>query len=296
MVGTRIKARTVTEILTAFQDPLLWAPLATAILIGITAPIIGTFLVQRRLSLLGDGIGHIALTGVALGWLIGAGMGLVPRDALALPGAVIAAVVGAVLIEVVRERGQTSGDVALAMLFYGGIAGGVLLIELAGGTNDNLVRYLFGSVATVDAQSMLTTLGLALIICVIGLGLRSALFAVSHDEEFSRASGMPVRTLNILLAITSALTVTVAMRVVGVLMVSAMMIVPVAAAQLLAHSFRRTMTLAMTFGGVIAAIGLLTTYWLDVSPGAAIVVLAIIIYAVMSSVHLIARRTLATKG
>lgn len=286
----------MTEFFAAFQDPLLWAPLATAILIGVTAPIIGTFLVQRRLSLLGDGIGHIALTGVALGWLIGAGMGLVPRDTLALPGAVVAAVLGAVLIEVVRQRGQTSGDVALAMLFYGGIAGGVLLIELAGGTNDNLVRYLFGSVATVDTQSMLTTLGLAVIICVIGLGLRSALFAVSHDEEFSRASGMPVSTLNILLAITSALTVTVAMRVVGVLMVSAMMIVPVAAAQLLAHSFRRTMTLAMVFGGVIAAIGLLTTYWLDVSPGAAIVVLAIIVYAVMSSVHLVVRQTLSTKG
>jgi len=286
----------VTEFFAALQDPLLWAPLATAILIGVTAPIIGTFLVQRRLSLLGDGIGHIALTGVALGWLIGAGMGLVPRDTLALPGAVVAAVLGAVLIEVVRQRGQTSGDVALAMLFYGGIAGGVLLIELAGGTNDNLVRYLFGSVATVDTQSMLTTLGLAVIICVIGLGLRSALFAVSHDEEFSRASGMPVSTLNILLAITSALTVTVAMRVVGVLMVSAMMIVPVAAAQLLAHSFRRTMTLAMVFGGVIAAIGLLTTYWLDVSPGAAIVVLAIIVYAVMSSVHLVVRQTLSTKG
>lgn len=286
----------MTEFFAALQDPLLWAPLATAILIGVTAPIIGTFLVQRRLSLLGDGIGHIALTGVALGWLIGAGMGLVPRDTLALPGAVVAAVLGAVLIEVVRQRGQTSGDVALAMLFYGGIAGGVLLIELAGGTNDNLVRYLFGSVATVDTQSMLTTLGLAVIICVIGLGLRSALFAVSHDEEFSRASGMPVSTLNILLAITSALTVTVAMRVVGVLMVSAMMIVPVAAAQLLAHSFRRTMTLAMVFGGVIAAIGLLTTYWLDVSPGAAIVVLAIIVYAVMSSVHLVVRQTLSTKG
>ena len=108
----------------------------------------GTYLVQRRLSLLGDGIGHVALTGVALGWLVGNAMGLV-EGALAIPGAVVAAIVGAVAIELVRERGRTSGDVALALLFYGGIAGGVLLISLAGGTNANLMAYLFGSISTV---------------------------------------------------------------------------------------------------------------------------------------------------
>lgn len=279
----------MSELWTAFGDPLLRAPLITALLIGATAPIIGTFLVQRRMSLLGDGIGHVALTGVALGWLVGAAVGLVPRDVLALPGAVIAAVLGAIAIELVRERGRTSGDVALAMLFYGGIAGGVLIIEIAGGTNDNLVRYLFGSVATVDTTNMVITLLLAALILGVGLGLRSALFAVSHDEEFARASGMPVRALNILLAIISALTVTVAMRVVGVLMVSAMMIVPVATAQLLAASFRRTMSLAMLIGGIVAAIGLFGTYWIDVSPGAAIVVLAIIVYAITASIRSISQ-------
>ena len=275
----------MSELWTALADPILRAPLLTALLIGATAPIIGTFLVQRRMSLLGDGIGHVALTGVALGWLIGAGFGLVPRDVLALPGAVVAAVIGAVAIELVRERGRTSGDVALAMLFYGGIAGGVLIIEIAGGTNDNLVRYLFGSVATVDTANLLITIALAALIIGIGVGFRGALFAISHDEEFARASGMPVRTLNILLAIISALTVTVAMRVVGVLMVSAMMIVPVATAQLVAASFRRTMTLAIGLGGIIAAIGLVSTYWLDVSPGAAIVVLAIIFYAIVAIIR-----------
>ncbi|HLR55417.1 MAG TPA: metal ABC transporter permease, partial [Actinomycetales bacterium] len=96
----------MSELWTALGDPLLRAPLITALLIGATAPIIGTFLVQRRMSLLGDGIGHVALTGVALGWLVGAVLGLVPRDVLALPGAVVAAVIGAVAIELVRERGR----------------------------------------------------------------------------------------------------------------------------------------------------------------------------------------------
>lgn len=290
----------MSEIFAAFSDPLLRAPLLVALLIGITAPIIGTFLVQRRMSLLGDGIGHVALTGVALGWLAGAIFGLVPRDVLALPGAVITAVAGAVAIELVRERGRTSGDVALAMLFYGGIAGGVIIIEIAGGTNDNLVRYLFGSVATVDTANLLITLGLAGVIIAVGLGLRSALFAVSHDEEFARASGLPVRMLNILLAVVSALTVTVAMRVVGVLMVSAMMIVPVATAQLLAASFRRTMYLAMLIGGAVAAAGLFITYWVAASPGAMIVVSAIAVYFLTASIKFIgqlrAPRTLSRES
>src|SRR5690625_7348810 len=130
------------------------------------------------------------------------------------------------------------------MLFYGGIAGGVLIIEFAGGTNDNLVRYLFGSVASVDTTNLLITVGLAALILFVGLGFRAALFAATHDEEFARASGIPVRTLNIMLAIISALPVTVAMRAVVVLLGSAERSVPVATAQLLAASFKRTMSIA----------------------------------------------------
>ena len=130
-------------------SPLMQRALIAAVLVGLVAPVMGTYLVQRRLALLGDGIGHMALTGVAVGWLVGGAMSLTPHDVLAVPGAVVASIVGAVLIEVVRERGRTSGDLALAMLFYGGIAGGVLLIKVAGGTNANLMSYLFGSISTV---------------------------------------------------------------------------------------------------------------------------------------------------
>ena len=115
--------------------------LIAALLVGLVAPAIGTFIVQRRLALLGDGIGHVALTGVALGFLTGTAPVLT---------AVVVAVLGAVAIELVRARGRTSGDVALALLFYGGIAGGVLLIWLApGGSNATLMSYLFGSISSV---------------------------------------------------------------------------------------------------------------------------------------------------
>lgn len=270
---------TLTDMLaTDFMQRALLA----ALLVGTCAPIVGTYLVQRRLSLLGDGIGHIALTGVALGWLIGAGMGLTPHDALAIPGAIVTAVVGSVLIEIVRERGRTSGDLALALLFYSGIAGGVLLIGIAGGGSSSLMQYLFGSISTVTTGDLWLTVALSAIILAVGLGLRAVLFSISHDEEFARASGLPVRTLNIAVAVVAALTVTVAMRVVGLLLVSALMIVPVAVAQLLSHSFRRTMAIACVIGALVCVTGLSITYWNPWSPGATIVVLAIGLYLLVA--------------
>ena len=272
-------------------DPLMQRALLAALLVGLAAPVIGTYLVQRRLSLLGDGIGHVALTGVALGWLVSNAMNLAPHDALAVPGAVVTAIIGAVVIELVRERGRTSGDVALALLFYGGIAGGVLLISLAGGTNANLMAYLFGSISTVSSTDLWLTVVLTGLILTVGVGLRTALFAVCHDEEFARAAGLPVRALNITIAVIAALTVTVSMRVVGLLLVSALMIVPVAVAQLVSGSFRRTMGLAMGIGVTVCVTGLSITYWNDVSPGATIVVLAIGVYTVVALLRPLLQRT-----
>jgi zinc transport system permease protein len=262
------------------SSPLMQRALIAAVLVGAAAPVVGTFLVQRRLALMGDGLGHVALTGVALGWLVGTWAGLVPQDTLAIPGAVVAALIGSVAIEWVRARGRTSGDLALALMFYGGIAGGVLLIKLAGGTNANLVSYLFGSISTVSTGDLWWTAGLAVGVLLVGLGLRHVLFAVSHDEEFARGSGLPVTALNMVVAAMSALTVTIAMRVVGLLLVSALMIVPVAVAQLVVGSFSRVMALASGIGVTVSVVGLSITYWEDIPPGATIVLLAIGLYAI----------------
>ncbi|ALU41036.1 ABC transporter [Kocuria flava] len=261
-------------------SPLMQRGLIAAVLVGLAAPVMGTYLVQRRMALLGDGIGHMALTGVAMGWLTGAAAGLGDKDALAVPGAIVASVGGALLLEAVRRRGRTSGDVALALLFYGGIAGGVLLIGIAGGTSASLTGYLFGSISTVTTADVWLTAGLAALILGVGIGLRPALFALCHDEEFARASGVPVQALNLLVAVVAALTVSVSMRVVGVLLVSAIMIVPVATAQLLTRSFATTMAVAMGLGAAVCVAGLAITYVQPLSPGATIVVLAIGAYTV----------------
>ncbi|GMA30979.1 metal ABC transporter permease [Litorihabitans aurantiacus] len=274
--------------------------LVAAVVVGLAAPVMGTYLVQRRLSLLGDGIGHVALTGVAAGWLVGNAMSLTPHDALAIPGAVVAAVIGSLAIDVVRDRGRTSGDVALALLFYGGIAGGVLIIGLAGGTTANLMGYLFGSIATVSQADLVQIIVLGALVLGVGIGLRPALFAVSHDEEFARSLGLPVRLLNMMIAIVAALTVTVAMRVVGLLLVSAIMILPVAISQQVATSFRATMRLAMGVGVLVCVSGLVITYYRPLSPGAVIVCLAIAVYAGVAALRPLlasrARRTDPSRG
>ncbi|MDT3395636.1 metal ABC transporter permease [Streptomyces sp. B1866] len=249
--------------------------LLAAVLVGVTAPAVGIYLVQRRQAIMGDGIGHVALTGVALGFLTGADP---------VWTAVAVAALGAVAMELIRWYGKTRGDLALAMLFYGGMAGGVMLINLApNGSNANLTTYLFGSITTVSPQDVQTVCWLAGLVVLITLGLRRQLFAVCQDEEFARVTGLPVRLLNLLLAVTAAVTVTVAMRVVGLLLVSALMVVPVAAAQQATRGFGATLAFAVGIGVVVTLSGTVFSFYQDVPPGASIVVLAIGAFVVVTA-------------
>jgi zinc transport system permease protein len=240
--------------------------LLAAFVTGLAAPAVGTYLVQRRQSLMGDGIGHVALTGVAVGLLTGSSPTIT---------AVVVAVLAAVLIEVVRDRGAASGDVALALLFYGGIAGGVLIIGLAGQSAATLSTYLFGSITTVGIGDLWVTSVLAVVVVACAVGLAPRLFAVTLDPEFARVAGLRVRAYGLLVAVLAAVTVTVAMRTVGLLLVSALMVVPVATAQQLTRTFRDTLLLAMALGATASVGGVLVSSTVDVAPGATIVLLAL---------------------
>ncbi|MEO3751277.1 metal ABC transporter permease [Streptomyces sp. B6B3] len=248
--------------------------LLAALLIGIAAPAVGIYLVQRRQALMGDGIGHVALTGVALGfWLSTNPVWM----------AVAVSAVGAVAMELLRSSGRARGDVALAMLFYGGMAGGVMIINLApGGSTANLTSYLWGSVTTVSPEDITAILVLSGFVLAVCLGLRRQLFAVCQDEEFARVTGLPVRALNLLLAVTAAATVTVAMRVVGLLLVSALMVIPVVAAQQLTRGFAATLALAVLGGVLVSVSGTVTSYYQDVPPGATIVLIALGLFLLVS--------------
>jgi len=235
------------------------------IVVGLLAPAVGFFLVQRRLSLIGDGIGHVAFAGVAIGYLL---------DLPLVLTALVVSVVGALSIEALRSRRGAAGDQALALVFYTGIAAGVVLVSAAGALNVNLFAFLFGSILTVTHSDLVVIASLgAAALGTIAL-LYRALVAVVVDEEGARVAGMPVGTLNALTAALAAVTIAVSMRVVGILLIAALMVLPVVAAGRVAWSMRSTILLSMAIGLASVLAGITTAYYADLPPGGTTVLVA----------------------
>ncbi|SRR5580765_2270057 len=261
--------------------------LVAALLVGIAAPLVGVFLVQRRMSLIGDGMGHVALAGVAIGLL---------TNTQPVLTALAAAVVAAVAIELIRLRGRTSGDIALAVMFYGGIALGVVLISQSSASSPaNLTAYLFGAILTTSSSDLVIFAGLAVVVLAVTLTLRTRLFAVANDEEYARATGMPVTALNLTLAILTAVTVVVSMRVVGLLLISALMILPNATAQILGRSFRTALAWAVVVGVLSSVLGVIGSYYAGTPSGGSIVLLAIAAYLVVAVLAAVRDRLAAAR-
>ena len=235
------------------------------IVVGLLAPAVGFFLVQRRLSLIGDGIGHVAFAGVALGYLLNLPLVL---TALAV------SVAGALSVETLRARRTAAGDQALALVFYTGIAGGVVLVSAAGALNVNLFQFLFGSILTVTRSDLVVIASLgAGALALIAL-LYRPLVAVVVDEEGARVSRLPVAPLNALTAALAAVTIALSMRVVGILLIAALMVLPVIAASRISWSVASTIGLSMALGLAAVLTGLAVSYYGNLAPGGSIVLAA----------------------
>jgi zinc transport system permease protein len=257
-----------------FEFEFAQRALIASLLIGLIAPLVGTYLVQRRLALLGDGAGHVALTGVGLAILFG----WAP-----IPLALLTATLGTVLIELIRDRSRSAGDLALALVFYGGLAGGVFFASLSpGGTSAALNSYLFGSLTTSSRSDLYALLAIGLIIFTTILLWGQNIFAAGIDGDIAKVQGIPVKISAMILAVLSALTVVIGMRVVGLLLVSAIMIIPVAAAQQITRSFKSTMILSSILGLTASLAGLLVSFFVDIPPGPTIVMIALALFAFMA--------------
>ena len=221
------------------ENEFMRLALGAGAIVGVLAPAVGFFLVQRRQSLMGDGIGHVAFAGVAAGILL---------DVSPVLTALVAAVLGGLAIELLRSRGRTAGDQALAIVFYTGIALGVVLVAQAGALNVDLFQYLFGSILTVTRSDLAVIAVLGAVGLVTVATLYRAFAAIVIDEEGARVAGVPIGTLNVALATLTAVTVALSMRVVGILLVAALMVLPVSAAARIAWSMRSTLVLAMAIG------------------------------------------------
>lgn len=252
--------------------------LIACLAVGVFAPMIGAFLVQKRLSLVGDGIAHVAFAGVGAGLLI---------QVWPVWTALVFAVIGAVGVEVLRLKRKAAGDLALALFFYVGIAMGAVFASRAGDVELETLSYLFGDPYAVTWVGVVTIVVLgAAVVAAMGLAGR-ALFAVVTDEDWSRVAGLPVGPLSVALAALTAGVIVAGMKIVGILLIAAMMVLPVASAQLMARSFRGTLRLAIAIGAVSSLIGLTLARPIDIAPGGAIVFVAAAVFAAVA----LAKRT-----
>ena len=254
------------------------------VLVCAAAPLVGAFVVERRQSLIGDGIGHVAFAGVGLAFLVGVSP---------LLGALALTLVAVVALQRLSRAGL-GGDVALALVFYGGISLGYLLSSRSDAGVGAVLGFLFGSALDLTWGEVGVIALLAGIVVAIVALLYLPLVAIAFDEAAARVSGVPTSGLTLALTAVVGLVVVGGMYALGLLLVAAMMVVPVAAAAQVARSYRQTLLLASAIGALSAVVGLLLAFYADTTPGASIVVVAIGCYGVNAVLRAVPRRAIRT--
>lgn len=252
-----------------FQYSFMIRAFEAGIIIAVLAPLIGIFLVLRRYSLIADTLSHVSLAGVALGLLL---------KINPLITAIIVSVLSSILIEKLRLSRKIYGESALAIFLSGSLAVAILLINLANGFSVDLFNYLFGSIATVKQIDIwiIGLLGISIIGTVI-LFYKELIYT-TFDEEAAQVSGIPTKFINLLLIILAALAVSLAMPIVGVLLIAALVVIPVITALQLGKSFKETIFYAETFSIFSVIAGIITSFYLNISSGATIVLITLIIF------------------
>ena len=263
-----------------FEFEFMQKALVACTLTAGVAPLVGSFIVQRGQSLIGDGMGHVAFAGVGLAFLVGAEP---------LLGALACSVVAGLLL-IRMSRAGLAGDLAIALIFYGGIALGYLLSARAGAGQTRLVGVLFGSPLNLSWGRVWLIAALAAVVVALTAVLYPRLVALAFNEEAARVSGVATDRIVLALTLMVSLVVVGGMSSIGLLLIAAMMVVPVAAAAQLASSYRGTLLTASAVGSFSAVAGLLVAHYLDYSPGSAIVLTAIATYLVASGASAGARR------
>ena len=252
-----------------FQYSFIVRGLEAGIIVAIIAPLIGIFLVLKRYSLIADTLSHVSLAGIAIGLLLGINPVLT---------ALAAAVVASLGIERLRTSKKVYGESALALFFSGSLALAVVILSLAHGFNANLFGYLFGSIVTVTDSDVWTILTLALLV-ILTLGIfYKALVYVTFDEEAAKVSGVPVRLVNTVLIILAALTVALAIPIVGVLLIAALIVIPVVTALQLKKSFLVSIVYAEIFSILSVVAGILVSFYGNLATGGTIVLIMLAIF------------------
>jgi zinc transport system permease protein len=255
----------------------------TGILIGIIAPLLGAFIVVRRLSLIADALSHVTLSGIAaslyLSKTVPSLQGLNP-----LYFGMIFSVTGSLFIERLRTLYKHYQELAIPIILSGGIGIGVIFISLADGFTTDLFSYLFGSVSAVSRGDLYLIAAISIVVIAVIFLLYKELFLLSFDEDHAKASGIPAKVIHFIFMVMVALVIAASMRIVGILLVSSLMTLPVAASIRIARGFKQTIGFSVLFGEISVIVGLVSAFYLDLAPGGTIVVTAILILLITIAV------------
>ncbi|MBO2533577.1 MAG: metal ABC transporter permease [Planifilum fulgidum] len=246
------------------------------LMIGLISPLVGIFLVVRRLSLIADALAHVTLSGVAAGLLLQKHVSVF-QHVNPLHVGMVFSVGGAMFVEQLRRLYRTYQELAIPVVLSGGIALGVVLISAADGFNVDVAGYLFGSILAVGEDELRWIFAVAALVLAVIFLFYKELFALSFDEESAVVSGIPHRLIHLVFFLAVALAIAASIRVVGILLVSALMTLPVAAALQISGSFRRTILYSLLFSEVSVLCGLSAAYYLDWSSGGTIVLVSLLI-------------------
>lgn len=245
----------------------------TGIIIGIIAPLLGAFIVVRRLSLIADALSHVTLAGIAFGLLMEKKTGILWITPFY--SGLGFSVIGAILIERLRRVYTAFQELAIPIILSGGVGLSVIFISIANGFNTDLYNYLFGSVSAVSRNDLFSIIVIAVIVCAVIFLFYKELFLLSFDEEHAEVTGIHAKRIHFIFILLTALVIAASIRIVGVLLVSALMTLPVAASIRIAKGFKQTIIYAIIFGEVAVILGLISGYYLEIPPGGTIVVLLI---------------------
>ncbi|HWI46901.1 MAG TPA: metal ABC transporter permease [Rummeliibacillus sp.] len=248
----------------------------SGIIIGVIAPLLGVFIVVRRLSLIADALSHVTLAGIAGSLYLSQSVtAFATLNPIYL--GIISAVGGSVLIERLRRLYKHFEELAIPIIMSAGLGMSAIFISLAQGFSTDLFSYLFGSVSAVSRQDLWIVLGIAVVVIAFIYLFYKELFVLSFDEEYAKASGLPAKTVHLMFMVVTALVIAASMRIVGILLVSSLITLPVAASIRIAKGFKQTIFFAILFGELAVIIGLVTAFYLNLAPGGTIVVTSILI-------------------
>lgn len=245
----------------------------SGLIVGLIAPLLGTFIVVRRLSLIADALSHVALGGIAFGVYLTSIFNIVINPVIS---GVVFSVIGALGIEKLRGVYKHYSEIAIPIIMSLGIALSVLFLSLASGFNQDLFGYLFGSISAVSLGDLIMISIIGVIVILFVFFLYKEMFFISFDEEYAGVMKLS-KYIHIIFIILVALVISASMRIVGILLVSAMMTLPVASAMRITSSFKQLMIVSIIFGEISVVAGLFLGFHLNISPGGTIVLVSIAI-------------------